>query len=217
MSEETTASAEGTTLVTEATTPDAETLAPDAEISEEAQEAEATPETEPDEATEPSEETEDTKAEGPPEKYEFEFGENTQIDTEHLAELEQVSRDLNLSQADAQKFASIAERMSQKWAQDLTDMMTTTRAGWRKAAETDAEIGGDAMPQNLAVAKQSLKDFGDAELMKVLDDTGLGDNPAFIRYAYRVGKANSEHAFVKSGRVAAEVSFYDHPTSKPKG
>jgi hypothetical protein len=161
-------------------------------------------------------ETEPKEPEGAPEEYSFEFTEGTIIDDDAVAELSAIAKELNLPQAEAQKFAAVAEKMSQKWTEGLQNHIIETRTGWRDTVKADKEIGGDKMPENLALAKSAIEAFGTPELKAMLDDTGIGDNPEFIRFALRVGKANSEHDFVKSGKPAAEVSFYDHPTSKPR-
>jgi hypothetical protein len=178
---------------------------------------EGTLEVAPEVAPPPAEGEEEAAPEGAPEEYKFEFTEGAAIDEDALAELSTIAKELNLPQAEAQKFASMAEKMSQRWSEQLNNHMLDIRTGWRDAVKTDKELGGDAMPQNLAHAKSAIEAFGTPELKKMLDDTGIGDNPEFIRFALRVGKANSEHDFAKSGKPAAEVSFYDHPTSKPKG
>lgn len=164
------------------------------------------------------EDGDDDGDEGAPEEYEdFEFSEGTAVDEEAVTQLKETAKELNLSQADAQKFATLADGLSQKWAQGVQQHVLDTRIGWREASQADTEFGGDALNENLAVAQQGRDAFGTPELKKLLDDTGIGDNPEIIRYFYRVGKANSEHGFAKAGKPASKGSFYDHPTSSKQG
>lgn len=164
------------------------------------------------------EDDDDDPKEGAPDEYEdFEFSEDTAVDEEAVGQLKEIAKELNLSQADAQKFASMADGLSQKWAQGVQQHVLDTRIGWREASQADKEFGGDALNENLAVAQQGRDAFGTPELKQLLDDTGIGDNPEVIRYFYRVGKANSEHGFAKAGKPASKGSFYDHPTSSKQG
>lgn len=163
----------------------------------------------------PAPEGEEEGNDGPPEEYaDFEVGENTILDDEALAEFKGMAKELGLKQEQAQQMVSMAEKLSQKWAEGLQNHIVETRTAWRDTVKTDKELGGDALPENLATAKSAIEAFGTPELKKMLDDTGVGDNPEFIRFALRVGKANREHDFVKSGKPAGEVPFYDHPTSR---
>lgn len=160
---------------------------------------------------------EDGEGDGPPDEYaDFELSEGTILDEEALGEFKDIAKELGLKQDGAQKVVAMAEKLSQKWAEGLQNHIVETRTAWRETVKADKELGGDALPENLATAKSALEAFGTPELKKMLDDTGVGDNPEFIRFALRVGKANREHDFVKAGKPAGEVPFYDHPTSRTR-
>ena len=65
--------------------------------------------------------------------------------------------------------------------------------------KTDAEIGGDKLPENLAVARKALETFGTPELKALLNESGLGNHPEVIRFFYRSGKAISEDRVIRGG------------------
>ena len=72
---------------------------------------------------------------------------------------------------------------------------------WTDAAKTDKEFGGDKLNENLAVAKKALETFGTPELTKLLNDTGLGNNPEVIRMLFRAGTKISQGSFVQGSQA----------------
>ena len=70
---------------------------------------------------------------------------------------------------------------------------------WTADAKADKEFGGEALAENLSVAKKALDQFGTPELRTLLNDSGLGNHPEIIRAFYRAGKAISEDRFVPAG------------------
>lgn len=154
---------------------------------------------------------------GAPEKYEFQFTDGTAPDGETLAEFEGIAKELNLSQADAQKIADIGPKLAAKWQAHQQEAFQKTLGEWVSSAQADKEFGGEKFAENLAMAKKSMDQFGTPELRTLLNQSGLGNNPEIIRAFYRAGKAISEDNFVGAGanrdgaggKSAAEI-LYDN-------
>lgn len=161
-------------------------------------------------------EGEDEKPAGAPEEYaDFVAPEGVELDAEAMDAFRPVAKELNLTQEQAQRLVDLQSETAQRWSQAVQQHVIDTRTGWREAAAKDALIGGEKFAENLAIAKEGRDLFGeDAELKELLDSTGLGDHPAVIRHFFKVGNANREHDFVKSGKPEKSKSFYDHPTSQ---
>ena len=146
---------------------------------------------------------EQEQTEGAPEAYaDFEVPEGVALDTEATAEFLNVAKELNLPQAAAQKVVDLGVQMAQKWADAQAAQVSEIQAGWRTEAEADAEIGGEALPQNLAVAKKALDAFATPALRTLLEDTKLGDHPEVIRLLVKAGKAISEDGIVTASGAA---------------
>lgn len=79
-------------------------------------------------------------------------------------------------QAEAMKAAS--EKGSELWHQ--------TQEQWRKEVEADKEIGGKQLEPNLARIQKLVDRFGGDEVRQAFDLTGMGNNPAFIRFMSKV-------------------------------
>lgn len=74
---------------------------------------------------------------------------------------------------------------------------------WGEQLKADPDIGGEKLPENLAHAKAWLKSYGNAELNKLLDDTGLANHPLLIKALVKAGKDAAEAPVVKAGTDAA--------------
>lgn len=138
-----------------------------------------------------------------PEKYEFKAPEGQNLDPSVMGKFEALAKELDLSQADAQKFVdSVAPEIlaAQNAARDKQI------AEWTEAAKTDKEFGGDKLTENLAIAKKALETFGTPALTDLLNSTGLGNNPEIIRAFYKAGLKISQASFVAGGQAPKSQS-----------
>jgi hypothetical protein len=150
--------------------------------------------------------TEDAQAKpaGAPEKYEaFKLADGA-LTADEVAAVEKLARDLNLPQDAAQKLAETRAADKAAFSQQMQQTLSDTRAQWVDAVKTDKEIGGDKLPEALAVAKKGLQ-FADPQgtVAKLLESTGFGDHPDVIRLFHRIGKQISEDRFVPANGSAA--------------
>lgn len=84
------------------------------------------------------------------------------------------------------------------------DTVAEMRSEWTKQSQNDPEFGGEKLNENLAIAKRGLSAFDNkGELLALLEETGLGNHPAVIRFLYRAGQGVSEDGIVNG---AAGVS-----------
>lgn len=131
---------------------------------------------------------------GAPEQYaDFKAPEGQQFDPEVIKEFAEVAKDLNLSQEAAQK---MLDKMAPTVAQRQVQQLEALRGQWAEQSTADKEFGGDKLQENLGVARKALDTFGSTELKSLLNESGLGNHPEFIRLLYRAGKAISEDSFV---------------------
>lgn len=157
------------------------------------------------------------KPEGAPEAYaDFTAPEGVELDADTLDTFKAAAKELNLPQDKAQSLVDMAAALVQKQADAFTAQMEQTTAEWRQSSMTDSEFGGTKLSETLKVAAQARDKFATPELAKFLSESKLGDHPEMIRLFWKVGQAISEDSTVLPGKPAGRVSFYDHPTSKPK-
>lgn len=142
-----------------------------------------------------------------PEKYEFKLPQGVALDSEILGQFEGAARELKMPQAEAQQLVEkLAPKITERFAKQMADSVSRISDEWSTAAKTDKEFGGPALAENLAISEKALATFATPELSKLLKETRIGNNPEFIRFTYRVGKALSEDGFVGGRDVPQKKS-----------
>ncbi len=139
-----------------------------------------------------------------PDKYDFKLPDGIALDPELTEEFSGMAKELKLGQDEAQKFADLGVKLTQKISAKQAEVVEAAKKEWRDSSRTDKEFGGDKLEANLAVANNTFKTFGTPALRELLDQTGLGEHPELIRWAYKVGQAISEDKFV-GGDTAQKV------------
>ena len=139
-----------------------------------------------------------------PEDYEFSMPEGVTIDDNTLGDLKALSKDLGLSQEQAQKIADLGVQQSQRWAEQQAEYAEQARKEWAEQVKADKEIGGMSMDETLSTARQALKEYGTPELVNLLNETGLGNHPEMIRAFSRIGKTIGNDRIVPGGRNSNE-------------
>jgi len=134
-----------------------------------------------------------------PEKYEFKTAEGQPLEGEFLGEFEAIAKELELSQEQASKVAELGAKMAKDFGVQQSKALEAASAAWEAEVTADKEIGGDSLPENLAIAKKALADFGTPALTKLLGESKLGNHPEVIRFMVKAGKAISQDSKVVQG------------------
>lgn len=141
--------------------------------------------------------------EGAPAKYEFTAGDGREFDPKVLEAFSGVAKELNLSQANAQK---LLDKVGPVLEQRQVERIAEARKGWREQFEFDPDMGGPKQQETIASAKRALEVHGTPELKQLLNETGLGDHPEVIRFFAKAGRTVSEDGFVGGARSTAPKS-----------
>lgn len=175
--------------------------------------------------------TEQGKPAKAPEKYaDFKIPEGVdgiELDASLLEAATPVMREANLTQEQAQKLVDVLANRQAQQATDFAKQLENEefaigqvgailghqRESWAAALKTDGEIGGKNFDANVQVAQKAIARFGSPALKKVLNATGLGNHPEFVRFCLKVGQAISEDApslgaGSGGGRKPTESVFY---------
>ncbi|AHB70333.1 hypothetical protein P262_02767 [Cronobacter malonaticus] len=152
----------------------------------------------------PDEKKDETKKpEGAPEKYELTAGEGVELDAAAVKEFEPIARELNLSNEQAQKLVDVyASKILPLVNQQQLAAWQKQGEEWQEAIKADKEIGGDKLTSSISAAQRAIDQFGTPELKEYLEASGLGNNPALVRFCVQVGKAMSEDKMVSGGHVS---------------
>lgn len=130
---------------------------------------------------------------GAPAEYaDFDLPENMEINGALLDAAQPVFKETGLSQIQAQAlvdmFAGHIKADSEAQVETYKAQMKT----WQDEARADSVIGGDKFDEKVGRAKAALDKFGSPGLIQMLNDTGLGNHPDMIRFAYKVGLTLAE-------------------------
>lgn len=174
-----------------------------------------TTETKPEGETKPDGEKKPETSEGAPETYaDFTAPEGITLDKDAIAAVVPLFKELNLTQEAAQKLIEFQAKSTATASQTAYDQI---RADWRKTvlADPDISTGGKLKPDvqpTIAKAIDTLpKELG-TEFRNVMNITGVGDNPAFVKAMYKFAQALTEGTHV-SGKGPVEVKA---PDAKPQ-
>lgn len=142
------------------------------------------------------------KVVGAPEKYaDFKLPDGVKLDATEVTDLQTYAKTHNLTQEQAQALvdrtlktrgdteASVIAKQQEAVKQLATD--------WKTQTQADKEIGGDNLTATLATAVKARDAFGSPELIRILNDSGMGNHPEVVRFFAKVGKAMSEDKFVQ--------------------
>ena len=142
-----------------------------------------------------------TEAAAAPEKYDFAMPEGFDLNQEVAGEFEAYARELNLPQDKAQAVVDMGIKLMQSQQAQQAELVQKTQEQWRNEVVNDKEIGGQALAENLSYAAKVLDTFA-PDLRSVLDETGLGNHPAFVKAFIKIGKAISEDRLVGGAQQA---------------
>lgn len=136
---------------------------------------------------------------GAPETYaDFTAPEGVELDKDLVGEFLPLAKELNLSQAGAQKLVDIAAKVITK----QFEAIETQHLTWAETAKSDPEIGGEKLAENLALGKKVIDTFGGPALRKELNDSGFGNNPELIRTFAKIARAVSDDTVVRGNPSA---------------
>lgn len=124
------------------------------------------------------------------EVYEFAKPEGVELDQGDLAKFKTIAKEMKLPKDQAQKVVDLAIAREQARA----DAFVAQVKAWGDEVRADPVLG---KPENIAVAVKAIESFGTPELRQLLESTGLGNHPVFVRFAHEVGKAISEDGIVR--------------------
>jgi hypothetical protein len=140
-------------------------------------------------------EGEEKAPEGAPESYEkFEIEEGFDITDDEFKSVAEISKELNLSQEQAQKMVNLKVSIDKARQEQLQKDQADETLAWQK--ETRKELG-DKYSEEIAIGKKAHDTFMPKGFRDFLVKTGLVHHPDYIRGMIKIGKSISEDTFVK--------------------
>lgn len=147
---------------------------------------------------------EEAKNKTVPDKYDIKVPDGMTLDETVLAEFTPLAKELNLTNEGVQKLADFQAKFVAK-------QMTSAQQTQQKAFETyvdnitkeSVEFFGTKLEAELPYVAKGRDNFADAEVMELLEATGLSNHKAFIKMFAKMGRTVSEDRLVE-GRAAVQ-------------
>lgn len=116
-----------------------------------------------------------------------------------------LAKELGLDTGKAQKLVDLYVQQHQAALEAQRMQVEQEVKGWAESARKDPEMGGANFDASLKAGLKAIHRFGDQELKDILNTSGLGNHPALMRFAAKVGRAIAEDSIggaVRSGAPA---------------
>lgn len=127
-----------------------------------------------------------------PEKYVFTNENGEAYSDDDVSEFSNFVRDVGLSQEQATKVFNAYVADIKQLKQDFDNAQINSQAeqkkAWKQAVMSDAEIGGQNFETTKANISKVMNTYATPELRQYLNQSGLGYNPAFIKFVATIGK-----------------------------
>lgn len=151
----------------------------------------------------------DTKpAEAPrPADLELKLPEGLKLDDAGLGAFKSLAKEAGLDGAKAQKFVDLYAGFEKS----KVDAYTAQQKAWTEAVKADADIGGAKLDKSLELSRRALTKFGGEGLVTFLEQSGLGNHPALVKFAVNVGLAMAEDSVAGSGGASAAAAASGDP------
>lgn len=134
----------------------------------------------------------DGKTEGAPETYEaLTLPEGVQIDDAALAQSKALFGDLKLPLDAANKLVAHYAALQATAAEAQVAGFNKIKSDWAAELKADPEFGGANLAKTVGATKALIGKFGSPELLSVLREWGMGNNPELNRFCARINAALS--------------------------
>jgi hypothetical protein len=163
-----------------------------------------------------------TKPPGAPESYDLKVPEKSFMSADQLEAFKSYAKEKGLSNVDAQALLERDHGVLQAGLQAISQKAQQIRNQWITEIKADKDIGGEKYEQTLAMADRALQEFfPGADMKELLDNTGWGYNPGFVKGLMRIGKLMSPSSIHQpQGQPPPKrdpiKKLYDHATSQPQ-
>lgn len=145
---------------------------------------------------------------GAPETYvDFTLAKDVTIAPETLTEFQAAAKEMNLSQAGAQRLIDMATKNSESLMKKASDAQnkawTDARTGWKAELASDPEIGGAKFAESKALAGKAVAKFGSPRLIAEVFNSGWGDHPELFKVFVKIGKSLGEDTAVEGAPLGS--------------
>lgn len=125
----------------------------------------------------------------PDSEYSLELPAGLTMTEEIWKEVGPTFRELNLSNAGAQRLMPLAAKFRDRVIDGQTKAHGAAAKEWAAQAKADPDIGGANWRETETMMSSAMKAGNDREFAALLEESKLGNHPAMVRFLRNVGRA----------------------------
>lgn len=137
------------------------------------------------------------------EEYELTLFEGSNLTEEDLNEIAAEASRLNLSKDDAEKLLKLKDSAYKKAISQKEQEYTAKIEKARKEIENDPDFVGDKKEQSFASISRAVQQFGDPDLVALLNTPDVGNSLVLAKFLKRIGDAIAPDNLPGKGVAAA--------------
>lgn len=127
-----------------------------------------------------------------PEKYTAAAPQGSKLAKEAVDRIHAGARAANLVDSEVAAVLNLVDGEVKQFWEGQQEAYRQQQAKWVADAAADSEIGGAKAGDNAELAKRVYTRFGTKEFGQMLEETGLGNHPEFVRIFHRIGKTMTD-------------------------
>lgn len=154
--------------------------------------------------TQQSQQTQQTQQPVVPEKYELKLSEKSALAASDIEKIATYAKSQKLTQEQAAQLLKHQEELAGGMVQRQQSQRQSETQAWVEQVKADKELGGDHFAttiKNCGVVMDKFAPGADHEFRKLLDETGYGNHPVWIRFVNTIGKAMAEDKPLGTGQA----------------
>lgn len=140
------------------------------------------------------------------EEYELNLFEGSDLTEEDLNEIAAEASRLNLTKEDAEKLLHLKDSAFKKAVAQKEKEYSDRIEKARKEIENDPDFIGDKKEQSFASISRAVKEFGDPELINLLNTPEVGNNLVIAKFLKRIGDAIAPDSLPGKGVSSAPAA-----------
>lgn len=140
------------------------------------------------------------------EEYELNLFEGSNLTEEDLNEIAAEASRLNLTKEDAEKLLHLKDSAFKKAVAQKEKEYSDRIEKARKEIENDPDFIGDKKEQSFASISRAVKEFGDPELINLLNTPEVGNNLVIAKFLKRIGDAIAPDSLPGKGVSSAPAA-----------
>lgn len=136
----------------------------------------------------------------PPTDYELKLPKDSVLNEEDLAAIAKEAKDAGLTKEKAEEVLNSRNALAVKTVERMKTQQETAwkaeQVAYKDIVAKDPEMGGEHLTETVMLASRGFKATASPELQKLVDQTGLGSHPEYVRQMAKIGRMMAEDKLV---------------------